>query len=462
MTWPVLRHPATRLPADLAASAADATRLARAGHALARDPVSFFRDAVLDPGSAPEKFGADLLGLAPLATIGNGGDTATLRYNLLFVMAFALAAVGMYALVRQLGAGRLGATVAAAAFAFAPVRLGQAGHLAMLATGGIPLALAMISRGHGWSLRQRDQPRKVGWAVAGWLVAVWQVSLGLDLGLPFGYILLVTMLVAAIRWLVRLVSRRRPPVSGFLPAIDIIGLASCATVLVWLTRMVQVTAAGSAEDLARNSPPLRGFITAPVQSLIWGGAHAPARAALTSATQMAVLPGFFLFAMASAGLVISNWRSYQRVLLLLGALASGLLAMGTAGPAHGRFGYVPVARWLPGLDEVRAPNALTLWTTLLLAVLAAGAVDALAGQVAPVADRLDGTRGRTLARRTLRLAVFLPLILVVAEGLPAYDTPAAHHLRPQTSAASPLGGMSLATNGASGTPSKSPPSGSSR
>ena len=75
-------------------------------------------------------------------------------------MVFALAFVGAYALVRQLGAGRIGAAVAGAAFAYAPWRLAQAGHLQVLSTGGIALALAMLARGHGWSLRHGYRPER--------------------------------------------------------------------------------------------------------------------------------------------------------------------------------------------------------------------------------------------------------------------------------------------------------------
>jgi hypothetical protein len=47
----------------------------------------------------------------------------------------------------------LSATVAGVARAYAPWRLAHAGHLNVLSTGGIALSLAMIARGHGWSLR---------------------------------------------------------------------------------------------------------------------------------------------------------------------------------------------------------------------------------------------------------------------------------------------------------------------
>src|SRR2546430_8678184 len=60
-----------------------------------------------------------------------------------------------------------------------------------MSSGGIVLALAMLARGHGLSLKdgfRRDRIRP-GWALAGWLVAAWQITLGFGIGVPFAYAL---------------------------------------------------------------------------------------------------------------------------------------------------------------------------------------------------------------------------------------------------------------------------------
>ena len=82
------------------------------------------------------------------------------------------------------------ATVAGAAFAFAPFRLEQDGHLQVISSGGIPLALALAVRG--------IRLRRPGWLFGGWLVAAWQISLGFALGLPFAYVLAGILLMMAI------------------------------------------------------------------------------------------------------------------------------------------------------------------------------------------------------------------------------------------------------------------------
>jgi hypothetical protein len=147
---------------------------------------------------------------------------------------------------------------------------------------------------------------------------------------------------------------------------------------------------------------------------MWGQAYATARASLLWAPEMAMLPGFFLYGLALAGLFVSIWRVRHRVLLAGGVVVSILLAMGTNGPDHGKAGYLLLYRTLPGFDGIRTPGRLVLWTTLLLAVLAAGAVG---GFVTRAVD-LYASRGERKGRVGigLRLAALVPLLLVLAEG----------------------------------------------
>src|SRR4051794_8478310 len=148
-------------------------------------------------------FNDSLLGYVPFGLIGTGPAAAMLRYNVVYVLSFALAMFGMYALARQLGAGRVASALAGAAYTYAPWRYGHDGHLNILSSGGIVLALAMLARGHGWSLRDGYSPdrRRPGWAVAGWLVAAWQISLGFGIGLAFCYVMLLVLVLATLGWL---------------------------------------------------------------------------------------------------------------------------------------------------------------------------------------------------------------------------------------------------------------------
>ncbi|GIF43307.1 hypothetical protein [Actinoplanes xinjiangensis] len=191
MTWPALRYPLHTLPQDLGDPSRQAWQVSWVGHILITDPVRLWQANAYFPAADGLAFGDSLLGYALAGMIGTGPAAAVLRYNILFVLAHALLVIGAYALVRQLGARRTGAAVAAVAFAYAPWRLAQEGHLDIISAGGIPLALAMLARGHGYSLRHgfRAERRNALWASCGWLVAIWQLTLGFSLGIPFAYVL---------------------------------------------------------------------------------------------------------------------------------------------------------------------------------------------------------------------------------------------------------------------------------
>jgi hypothetical protein len=492
LTWPALRYPLHTLPQDVYDPARQAWQVAWIGHVLQSEPVRLWQANAFFPERYNFAFGSSLLGYAPAGVLGEGVNAAILRYNILFVLAHALLFVGAYALIRQLGAGRTGAVVGAVAFAYAPWRLAQEGHLDIVSAGGIPLALAMLARGHGWSMRPGFRPghRRVGWAVAGWMVAIWQVSLGFTLGLPFAYVIGGILLVMAVavpvrRW--RTAPRRRPkavapitedsgtgadqparmPTTGAengkqagisstevttspapkpkltVPAArppgspprlrgrpSVLGWRLLLTdtlgmlILVGLGALIaapyfRVPATGpSTAEIDFFSPPLRSFLIAPAESRIWGVAHSVPRSSLGWPAEMSLLPGFVLYALALAGLFFSIWTVWQRLLLVAGLAVAVIFTLGT-GFFEGRWTYLPLFGHLPGSLGVRIPGRLMLWVTLLLAVLAAGAVAELVRR----AEQLTAHRMPPWPGPWLRLATFVPLILVLAETINATPHP---------------------------------------
>src|SRR4029453_14460189 len=118
MTWPTLAHPMSRLPGYYGDPGLQAWEIAWGGHLLLTDPAQFWQANAFYPERPSFAFGDTLLGYAPAGMIGSGPEAAILRYNILFVLAFALASFGAYALARQLGAARVGAVVAGVAFAY--------------------------------------------------------------------------------------------------------------------------------------------------------------------------------------------------------------------------------------------------------------------------------------------------------------------------------------------------------
>ena len=80
-----------------------------------------------------------MVGYAPLALPGSGVEAAVARYDVIFLLANAMAFAGAFVLARELGLGPAAACVAGAAFAYSPWRLEQGGHLHILSSGAIPL-----------------------------------------------------------------------------------------------------------------------------------------------------------------------------------------------------------------------------------------------------------------------------------------------------------------------------------
>jgi len=439
MTWPALRHPASTIPHDVYDPLLIAWTIAWGGHAIAAgrdvwDTNTFYPE----PDSLA--FSDSFLGYAPLAVVGDGPAAALVRYNLVYVGIAALAFVGAYALARQLGARWSGALVAGAAFAYAPWRLAQAGHLHILSTGGIALALALLCRGHGYSLRRGFRPEEArpGWAAAGWAVAAWQLTIGFGVGLPFAYVLAVVCAVAAAAWLR---TGRRPLPRGLL-LVDAGGAVVFAAVGLALAlpylRVIEryPSERRTVGTLELYSPRLSGFLTAPAESRPWGEAHAAARAGMEAPAEMTLLPGLVVLVLAVAGVALSVWSVRQRTVLAGLTVLSVVLAMGTQFPGGGRFTYLVLFHHLPGLAGLRTPGRLVVWTTLGLGLLAAGAVSAAherlrvpAGRGMPAGGGWPGT-GRVPARgggpgggpggRGLPIwavaALLLPALLVVAEG----------------------------------------------
>jgi hypothetical protein len=412
-----IADPAHTIIGDGGDSTAQAWAVSWNGHAL----LHGLHDLWATNAFYPDRYGLaltdSLAGYAPAGLIGSGVVAAVLRYNILFVLAFALAFLGGYALLRQLGADRVAGALAGAALAYAPWRYGHVGHLNILSTGGITLALAMLARGHGWSMTRGYRPDRVrpGWALAGWVVAAWQVSLGFGIGLGFVYLLAVAGLGALIGWLIR----GRPRLSRRLLLGDLAGGLIFAAVTGYFAYAYQ-----QVRDLYPNvprywdyvalfSPTRRSLFVAPAFSLPWGSVHTDARAALgNAANEKALLCGYVLYSLALGGVFLSVWSRKQRLLLLAGTIVGLLLAMGTNG-----FLYRFLFLYVPGFDGSRTPGRLILWPTIGLAVLAAGLVTELA--------RL--AREATLPQWSVAAArvVTVPLLLLVlAEGMPDMAHPA--------------------------------------
>ena len=322
-----------------------------------------------------------LLGYLPFGLVGDGPAAALVRYNVVLLFATALAFAGTWVLVRQLGLGRTAALLAATAWAFSPWRVSQLNHLQILSSGGIPLALAMLARGHGVRLRTGGAPARPGWALAGWLTATWQVSVGFGLGLQLGYLLAVCTAVAGVRALLAVRRGAAAPPRRLLAAdavglVLFLGLSGLLALPYFAAVEDHESARRTVAEVTRYSPSASALVTAPADSLVWGAPKADLRADVNNVNEKALLPGLAVTLLAAVGLLPGAWSRRRTAVLAAGVAVLALLALGLAGPFGGR-PYLLLYEHAPGWQGVRTPGRLVTTAWLLLALLAAHGVTVL-------------------------------------------------------------------------------------
>ena len=406
MHWPLVLHLGHDIPRDLGDPLAESWQAAWDGHALAHQPLHFFDSNQFWPFGDTLAFSDALVGYAPAGLIGSGPHAAVFRYDLLFLFAYALAFAGAYLLARELGLAPAGAAVAGAAFAFAPFRLEQDGHLQVISSGGIPLALALAVRGF--------RLRSAGWAIAAWLVAAWQLSIGFTLGLPFAYLLVALAAIAALVWL----RRGRPGLDRRLAVATAIGALLFGVAAFALSRpYVHVAdahpgAKRTPSEVEAFSGPPWVFLVAPEENEVWGGATGALRDGLSNVPEKTLFPGLVVLALAIAGLGSRAYPRALRVGLGVGVVAISVLALGFRAGGGILWPYRLLYDLLPGWQAIRVPDRLVAFSSLGLALLAgAGAQRAMAA----VAER-PGRRRR--AAGAALAAVLVLAIAIEGRGLP--------------------------------------------
>lgn len=367
MHGPLVLHLGRDFPRDLGDPLAQAWQVAWGGHALLHQPLDFFQANQFWPYPDTLAFSDALVGYAPAGAIGSGPEAATARYTLLYLFAYSLAAFGAYLLARELGTGPGAAAVAGAAYAFAPWRIEQSGHLHVLSSGGIPLAVFLIVR--GW---RRRSPALL---LSGWAVAAWQLSLGWTLGLQLAYLLAAMVTVAAVLWW-------RADPRPAIPRRVLAALAGGALLFAATGGMIarpylrvadaHPEAHRGAGTVAYYSGGPRLFLAASADSLVWGKATAAARAGVRPLPEKTLFPGLAILALAIAGALGGPFAGRQRRLLAGATLATAVLALGFSSEDHRwLYPYGWLYELAPGWDAIRVPTRLWTLTSLGLALLAA-------------------------------------------------------------------------------------------
>jgi hypothetical protein len=382
MNWPLVLNLGETIPKDIGDPLPQSWQVAWGGHALQHQPLEFFQSNQFWPLDDTLAFSDALLGYAPAGLVGEGPEAAVVRYDLLFLFAYALCFAGAYLLARELGLGPAGAAVAGAAYAFAPFRLEQDGHLHVVSSGGIPLAFAAGVRGY--------RLRSPGWVVTAFLIAIWQFSMGPTLGLPLTYLMCLMAVIAAVIWL----RRGRPRLDRRLVGATAGGAALYLLVAV-LIALPYLRVADEQADAERPpstveaySGPVEIFATAPAENLVWGGITEGIRADLQNPQEKTLFPGLLILALAICGLASKNLPRGVRIGLGAGIVVACVLALGLQEEDGLLWPYRVAYELLPGWDGMRTPGRLFTFATLGLALLAGtGAVWLLGrGARAPAAS----------------------------------------------------------------------------
>jgi hypothetical protein len=411
LTWPLARHLSTVVPNDAADPLAEAWVASWGGHALLHQPFSLFIANAYWPEHPSLAFSDALLGYLPAGLIGSGPVAALVRYNLLFLFAYALAFAGAALLAREIGARPAAAAVAAAAFAWAPWRMSHNGHLNILSTGGIPLALFLLLSGY--------RRRRTWQIICGWLVAGWQVSLGFGLGIYFCYLIALLAAFTSVEWLRR--GRPRPSRPVLLGTI-IGGLAFAVIVIACVAPYLEVLhrypdAPRSRAEVAFFSPPLKGFLSADGQSRVWGAATASARKTLPWAPEQCLFPGLAVCLLALIGLARRRSTLRLRIALVACVVIGALMSLGLS--LHdGTYTYGLLYDTLPGWKGLRTPGRLSVFWSLALALLGALGAQQLA-------ESIPGRRSLRAVGTSVALACAAVVLWEGSPKLPLAPVPAA-------------------------------------
>jgi hypothetical protein len=398
-SWPLVLHLPSRIAPDLGDPVRTSWQIAWVGHAILHQPLHLFDANAFYPHRLSLAFSDSLLGYGPAAFFGSGTVAALVRYNLLFLWAWSLCFAGAYLLARELGLGRPAAGAAGTAFAYAPYRVTEAGHLHVISSGGIPLALFLLLRGY------RRGSRKL--VLAGWLVAAWQISLGFTLGMQLAYLLLALALILLWRWW----RAGRPGVPRGLAIVTCAGLALLGGVTVYQARpYLEVaaehpTAKRKLSEVERYSSGPAALLAAPSENRVWGGLTAGMRVKVHSKNEDVFWPGGLILALALVGLGAAIYPPRLRLALALGIVVCSVLALGLGLNGAG-YPYRLLYDYAPGWNGVRVPGRIFTLATLFYALLAGAGAHSLT-------ERVRVWRGTRPAGGLLTAPALLGVLLTV-------------------------------------------------
>ncbi|MEI7559266.1 MAG: hypothetical protein WCJ63_01625 [Actinomycetes bacterium] len=364
--FPLITHLSSHIATDLGDPLSQSWQIAWDGHALIHQPLAFWQSNQFWPAENSLAFSDALVGYAPFGLLGTGAAATVRNYNIALLCSFGLALLAVYLLAREFGIPPWAAALAGASFAYSPWRLWQSGHMHVVASGGIPLALFLLIRGY-----RRSNAKLI---VGGWLAAGWLGSIGFTLGIQLDYLLLALGVVALICWL-----RAGRPEPATRVVWASIGGTAMFILITWLVTRPYLRVIDTYPQNRRplkalfgNSPGLEAFITPPRQSLLWSDLSSSWRPAhVLDQVEKSLYPGIVTMVLAGVGLWWKSAPKALRVGLGIATLGFAVLSLGIHPGIPGRvLPYRFLYEVLPGWNSIRTPGRLHVLTTLSLALLA--------------------------------------------------------------------------------------------
>ena len=379
-TWPQVLRIHDGLPADI-----DGQRfedpflnswiLAWGARAAVTDPFHLFDANAFWPRKNALAYSDHLLGYLPLTIPAFWlSGNAILVHNLVLLLTFAASGLAMYVLVRGITGSAGPALLAGVVYAFCPFRFEEYGHVQILSSQWMPLALHCLHRCHA----RLDAGERFPWAAYLGLIGLGALQ---SLCSTY-YSLFFPVFVgcfAVVSWAFGHGPARLKKAGLTLLAPVLWTVLILPTVLPYVKLKREM---GFRRDLHQNilySAKLGSFVAAPPTNALYG-----AWTARFGGAEAAGFPGAFTYLLSLAAVVwlvrARAWRAGSPKacqwgwVYLLCALAAAALAMGPriqlAGREIGWGPYMLLYKFVPGFDGLRAPGRFLMLVMLCLAVLA--------------------------------------------------------------------------------------------
>lgn len=398
-SFPLVRRLSSALPGDLGDPLLntfilgwDADRIRHGFQGLWDAPFYF-------PMKATLTYSEHLLGIALFtAPIDWISRNPVLTYNVAYLASSVLAGIGMYLLTLSLWGRRDAAWLGALAFACAPHRALHLGHLQVLVSGWMPIALWGLHRYFTtWSRRAL--------AVFGLAFVVQALSNGYYL-----FFLGVSVALVGAAEFGRFLRLRTTQVDATVPSprrvlTDLgaaaagIGLLLAPVVLAYLSARTGRGLHRTLGEMTMFSAAARDYLRIPPGLRAWSGLLS------VGDSEHGLYPGVAVTILAAIGVLSAlprvapvgesrpaQWRWYVALYSALLVFACWMtLGPGVAGP------YAALVRMVPGFDGLRVPARFIVVVALALAVLGSAGAAWLLGRFGPRLGSRLGTAAVVLA-----------------------------------------------------------------